>query len=1342
MRIFFSYYVGLLLIILSGLLHVEAKADESINPYDNNIGREDSKFFHFQIPDKEIPSGEISVPLNLLKNGRGECLYADERYIVIREIEKKGRDNHSQNENGEDKEYRFYSARTGFYDSRTLEPVFYVSFGAMQVEFNRDLGIFALSYDGLVRGNTLREVAIVLVNPDNRKGSAMTFTSSWLGGDEMSWNGKDLELRIGWGPMRKTFEVFRFDKPFLKHPVSVRSIDTSKESEKSEYFREIELQSVRKKKEFEKIWKISNSLGCGDVLLSTGRAPGCIAFTEGRDVINHLDFNHLKYEAVEIPGKQLANFGAYPNQTMWMISKGQSFTCFFTVTGEDGKCFSYECPVNIHVSPDGKEAWNSCYVFDVTQEGMLPKFEAPEGNIVGVDFINREVYVQSNGADKYREDIDSWKDHMSPSSYDLDTGKLKLKKCSWFEVGEPSQGYGDNEGCESGIAPKGWRLSTHHTYFKRLNGSAGSIEIRLPSGKDVFYGEGALGTVVPVCGASVGNDITANQLAALYPCGKEAKFMLLLYSGVKGGQAVAFNAKTLRSHEIASWSSGNPLWLEEKQWLFVPRIGYYDVIHIDEQGSGKILFSLYYAKRGYAIALPNGLYAGSPGCESMIQYRNEMGGMERLAPWRNRPGEVLEALGGDSDSIKLLKEATKRWHRKINFAPETPQPALKELPVAEVKQLPELFSSIPNVSVPVVLTATVRPIDKYSFKINGVETIIPLKASISSGQTHVVDCDFTLGEGVNWVEIRAVDEKGIMGSAVRFRLIGRGISQKNLLYLVSLGVSDYKNEELNLRYAAKDAKDFSLAMETLYGDQIRILTLTDGEATRDSMKKIRDFLTNEPNPGDSVVFYCAGHGVLDEQWRYIFACYEFDPEHPGDTGIIMDDLKGCLSASKARNRLLLMDTCHSGMIGEEDEVKLAKLSALLPQGISLVQSRGMKARVNPQLDAVQKHRFIEEMFAFSSGMEGMAILGASGGGEFAQESGEWNNGVFTRSLIEGLRDSKADTDLDGSVHLDELKNYLAIKVPEMTKGQQKPSLVSFNSDQNFILAQDSSPKLEKMTLKLDMSDDGLNPANYIEARGSIGNGNRVDYIDVLKDVFADQVDYQYIKGKLVSPFEIIEDIKSGWAIWSARTYTLLAAGRKDNMVEVVYSYNLFNREKDKRAKGYTKETWTLNDQGKIVKWREQVSRKDVPALSPEIIVAVNNSDKKYSPKEYVECRQNGYVNVLAGMFADQVDYQYVKGKIASREEVVMDIAAGFQKWPERNYSLVEAGKKGNTVEVIYSYSIVKPGSNDSNKYLPPIYGCTKETWTLNDQGKIIKWRETISKKAPLSLTKGMYILCM
>ena len=82
---------------------------------------------------------------------------------------------------------------------------------------------------------------------------------------------------------------------------------------------------------------------------------------------------------------------------------------------------------------------------------------------------------------------------------------------------------------------------------------------------------------------------------------------------------------------------------------------------------------------------------------------------------------------------------------------------------------------------------------------------------------------------------------------------------------------------------------------------------------------------------------------------------------------------------------------------------------------------------------------------------GTTVISAAGGYEFALESDDWNNGVFTYAVLQGLSTGKADLDGDGNVQVSELKNYVTLQVVELTKGKQHPTTRSENAVNDYIL---------------------------------------------------------------------------------------------------------------------------------------------------------------------------------------------------------------------------------------------------------------------------------------------------
>ena len=505
-----------------------------------------------------------------------------------------------------------------------------------------------------------------------------------------------------------------------------------------------------------------------------------------------------------------------------------------------------------------------------------------------------------------------------------------------------------------------------------------------------------------------------------------------------------------------------PTWVSKCAFFLRPESDtQYSIIQAKEGQVDQKLADLYIeSSQKYAIVLPDGRYAGAPGCESILEFSDgeRVIGMKALAPWRNRPAEVLEALGGNPDDIASLRETTKRWLRKQGFDPENmpAEPSLDNFPVAEVK-MPDLFSSRGHLSFQMKLKATAHGIKKAVVRADGV--LIPQSwdssLDIAAGEEQVVTVEVPLACGQNWIEITPIDSEGISGDTTRFRTIYEG-NYPSDLFIVALGVSDYDDPDLKLQYAAKDAKDIAAAFEKYGTGRKHVLVLTDKEVKdRSVLEKVKIFLSTA-SLEDRIVFYVAGHGMLDDKLNYYYAPAEFDAERITETGIPMEELTACIRDSQARHRLLLLDTCHSGLLGEEGEEKLALAGVQLPHGVRAIQNRGMKVKkAVGALNANQKKRYIEDMFSQGDTERGINIIAGAAGAEFALESDSWNNGVFTASVISALRGEGGIIDLDGDgfFSVEELQQRVSAAVQQQTGGRQRPSIVSAEGAENMVIAE-------------------------------------------------------------------------------------------------------------------------------------------------------------------------------------------------------------------------------------------------------------------------------------------------
>lgn len=655
------------------------------------------------------------------------------------------------------------------------------------------------------------------------------------------------------------------------------------------------------------------------------------------------------------------------------------------------------------------------------------------------------------------------------------------------------------------------------------------------------------------------------------------------------GNLYKINEDFLDLSECGSWVSRNtgfrPLYAKNSKLLFVPLSGGYEIYRLVDIKPQKIA-SIYFGNDGdFAVVNSRGFYAGSPGCETTLLNNLDSKTLLQasvLSPWRNRPAEVLKAIGGDSEQIDVLSKVTERWLRKLGNPERSPEPTAADIPSLTLTNDVSLWADSDEVLLTFDAKPGSAPVKNVLIRVNGVTQ--QQGANSVANQTKVTRT-IKLAEGQNWIEAVAIDEKGRSSNLVRFRTILSDAPKSPKRYIIAVGVSKYKNSDLNLEFAAKDATDLAAAIKESTKGETEVLLLTNEQATKDAPAKIRKFLV-DATENDEVVAFCAGHGVLDSNLDYVYASYDFDSANPSETGIKLDDLVDAVGSSKSLKRLLLLDTCHSGQVGEKDEMLLAQMDTELPKGVRAVKQRGMSVTPTAGLSAEGQQRFIEEMFLLPGLHRGINIIGASGGAEFALESAQWNNGVFTASIIEALREKKADLNEDGRVSVGELRNYLAQRVPELTKGAQKPSVVAAERDQDFDLITASYKSQSEPSISEPSS---IQISSELPPENTLGLESRIrSYYQAIQGrneaavgtYFADQVDY-YSSGT-VPKSKVMADVRGDWKRYSNTTYSISDfQSLSPTSCQFILYYTLMQGDRPRQGKLQMNATLTSDQPQKI-----------------------------------------------------------------------------------------------------------------------------------------------------------------
>lgn len=420
----------------------------------------------------------------------------------------------------------------------------------------------------------------------------------------------------------------------------------------------------------------------------------------------------------------------------------------------------------------------------------------------------------------------------------------------------------------------------------------------------------------------------------------------------------------------------------------------------------------------------------------------------------NRPDIVLDRIGlVPKEVIRSFHRAYQKRLQRLNFTEDM---------LGEEIHLPETRLTTSSTS----LTTTDR---KFSLSINardakynldrinvfvnniplfGLQGIDLRSKSIQQIQQTV---DLTLSAGKNKIQVSCLNEKGVESLLETYEIeyIPERKARPNL-YVAVVSVSRYNNNAMNLKYARKDGHDIaSMFKRSGWFNEVIIDTLYDARATRENILKLRQTF-EKSSVDDQVVFFVSGHGLLDSNLDFYFATHDIDFKDPAARGLRYDELEGLLDGIPARKKLLLMDACHSGEV-DKSRIKVSEGTTVTKNTRGLVEY-SYPADVQEEhykVGITTSFELMQELFSNISKGSGAVVISAAAGNSFALESDEWKNGVFTYSLLSGLKTKSADKNKNGEVTVSELKDFVSQEVEKLTEGAQKPTSRRENLEFDF-----------------------------------------------------------------------------------------------------------------------------------------------------------------------------------------------------------------------------------------------------------------------------------------------------
>lgn len=375
------------------------------------------------------------------------------------------------------------------------------------------------------------------------------------------------------------------------------------------------------------------------------------------------------------------------------------------------------------------------------------------------------------------------------------------------------------------------------------------------------------------------------------------------------------------------------------------------------------------------------------------------------------------AVGGKPFTIAQLRESF--------FRPDLVKIALAGGGIGEYRKIADIKPP-PTVTIVDTPTATTNSSITLSLRVtdqgggvgnvrlyrNGTAVVFEKtrNLALSSNQTgELMHYNVGLEPGVNTIRAVAFNADNTMQSVDSTIDIRADIARRPpALHAIVIGIKDFANPRLALKYPVADAELFAATLESRARGLFATIDITrllkPAETTKAAISATLEQARSAVGPEDLFVFYVASHGTV-EDGQYLLVTSNVGSTASSrlkQDALTQDALKEMISNIPASKKLIVLDTCNAGQLGDALQV------AMLTRGMS--DDTAMKVL---------------------SRAVGSTVLSAATSVQEAFE-GYKGHGLFTYVIVEGLNGA-ADADHDGFVKTFELADYVDSKVPELAE---------------------------------------------------------------------------------------------------------------------------------------------------------------------------------------------------------------------------------------------------------------------------------------------------------------------
>jgi len=445
----------------------------------------------------------------------------------------------------------------------------------------------------------------------------------------------------------------------------------------------------------------------------------------------------------------------------------------------------------------------------------------------------------------------------------------------------------------------------------------------------------------------------------------------------------------------------------------------------------------------YLILLPDGYYMSTPGAAKRLNYRQgrQLLSFEQLDVQYNRPDKVIEVLMAasakpDHHLIQSYRKAYEKRIRKLGIDTSLYNAgfSIPEANFANRKQI-SFRQTRQELQLKIVATDSLYKLERLNIWVNETPVFGMRGINLQSRALHRIDTtiSITLSDGDNRIETSVINSNGIESYRVPMFVQYNPVKKNNsTLYFIGIGIDHFADAQKNLRWSVKDIRDLAKSIRMKYGAACSIDTLFDQHVTVEKITALRKKLRGA-GVNDKVIIAYSGHGLLSRNYDYYLSTFNIDFDSPEKNGLPYELLESLADSISPRQKLMLIDACHSGEIDKEEKIKITASADMMAK--NGVKAKGIiteSTDTTGRLGLQNSFELMQALFANVSRGTGTTVISAAAGTQFAQERNTLRNGVFTFSILEYMQARPHAT-------ISELKRHVNRRVPELTEGLQVPT---------------------------------------------------------------------------------------------------------------------------------------------------------------------------------------------------------------------------------------------------------------------------------------------------------------